>query len=169
MFDECPKLTPNGRFGPGNLARLHAAILSISAALPENTPDIARLLREQAGYKTALVGKAHFEPASAPGGAYVENYAASQNITGPHRGFDHTELCGHTGRAGRSLFHYPKWLEETHQDNEGELYDLMADLRQFVNLWDDPARQNLKSDLIAEMYDNLPPTRTPPLKQIALA
>ena len=82
--------------------------------LPEDTPDIARLLKEHAGYKTALVGKAHFEPASAPGRPYFENYAASQDLTGPHRGFDHMELCGHTGRAGRSLFHYPKWLEETY-------------------------------------------------------
>ena len=55
-----------------------------------------------------------------------------------------------------------------HEGNEGELYDLTADPRQFVNLWDDPARQNLKSDLITDMYDNLPPARTPPLKQVAL-
>jgi hypothetical protein len=55
-----------------------------------------------------------------------------------------------------------------HEGHEGELYDLTADPRQFVNLWDDPARQGLKRDLIADLYDNLPPARSPPLKQIAL-
>lgn len=93
--------------------RSHGVIMN-GVPLPEDTPDIARLLKEQAGYSTALIGKAHFEPASAPGAPYFENYAARQDLTGPHRGFDRMELAGHTGRAGRSLFHYPKWLEETH-------------------------------------------------------
>ena len=46
------------------------------------------------------------------GKIFFENTAASDETTGPYRGFDHMELCGHTGRAGRSLFHYPKWLAE---------------------------------------------------------
>ena len=97
----------------GQHVRSHGVIMN-GIPLPEDGPDIARLLKEQGGYRTALIGKAHFEPASAPGAPYFENYAASQDLTGPHRGFDHMELCGHTGRAGRSLFHYPKWLEETY-------------------------------------------------------
>ena len=97
----------------GQHVRSHGVIMN-GVPLPEDGPDIARLLKEQAGYKTALIGKAHFEPASAPGAVYFENYAATQDLTGPHRGFEHMELCGHTGRAGRSLFHYPKWLEATH-------------------------------------------------------
>jgi arylsulfatase A-like enzyme len=96
----------------GQHVRTHGVRMN-GIPLPEDTPDIARLLKEQAGYKTALIGKAHFEPASAPGAPYFENYAASKNHTGPHRGFDRMELSGHTGRSGRSLFHYPKWLEET--------------------------------------------------------
>ena len=55
-----------------------------------------------------------------------------------------------------------------HGGNEGELYDLTADPRQFANLWDDPTRKSLKSDLVADLYDNLPPARTPALKQVAL-
>ena len=55
-----------------------------------------------------------------------------------------------------------------HQGDEGELYDLAADPRQFENLWDDPARAGLKRDLLADLYDNLPPARTPPLEQVAL-
>jgi hypothetical protein len=55
-----------------------------------------------------------------------------------------------------------------HDGHEGELYDLAADPRQFDNLWDDPARASLKSDLIADLYDNLPVARTPALEQVAL-
>jgi hypothetical protein len=36
------------------------------------------------------------------------------------------------------------------------------------NLWDDMARASLKSDLIADLYDNLPVARTPALEQVAL-
>ncbi len=47
---------------------------------------------------------------------------------------------------------------------EGELYDLNNDPRQWENLWDDPKYRTLKSDLIADLYDNLPPERDPKLK-----
>ena len=55
-----------------------------------------------------------------------------------------------------------------HVGNEGELNDLTADPRQFENLWDDPTRKSLKSDPVMDLYDNLPPSRTPALKQVAL-
>ena len=35
---------------------------------------------------------------------------------------------------------------------------------QWENLWDDPKHRSLKSDLIADLYDNLPPERSPKLK-----
>jgi len=47
---------------------------------------------------------------------------------------------------------------------EGELYDLRNDPLQWENLWDDPGRQGLKRDLIADLYDNLPPEREQKLK-----
>jgi arylsulfatase A-like enzyme len=47
---------------------------------------------------------------------------------------------------------------------EGELYDLRNDPLQWENLWDDPAKRALKSDLIADLYDSLPPERAPKLK-----
>lgn len=97
----------------GQHVRSHGVTMN-GIPLPEDAPDAARVLRERGGYRTALIGKAHFEPSSAPGGPYYENYAARRGLTGPHRGFEHMELCAHTGRAGRSLYHYPKWLAETH-------------------------------------------------------
>lgn len=96
----------------GQHVRSHGVTMN-GIPLPEDGPDVARQLRA-AGYRTALIGKAHFEPSSAPGGPYYENFAASRGLSGPHRGFERMELCAHTGRAGRSLYHYPKWLAENH-------------------------------------------------------
>src|SRR5262249_14252904 len=42
---------------------------------------------------------------------------------------------------------------------EGELYDVENDPHQWRNLWNDPARRTLRSDLIADLYDNLPEAR----------
>ena len=50
--------------------------------------------------------------------------------------------------------------------NEGELYDHKEDPNQFVNLWDDPKYKSLKSDLLADLNDNMPPSRKPPLKVV---
>ena len=46
---------------------------------------------------------------------------------------------------------------------EGELYNLREDPMQWRNLWNDPAYAKLKSDLRADLYDNLPPERNPKL------
>ncbi|MEN9802734.1 MAG: hypothetical protein RLZ37_1859, partial [Actinomycetota bacterium] len=43
-----------------------------------------------------------------------------------------------------------------HDGSEGELYDLASDPLQEVNLWDDPSRASLRSELLADMWDNLP-------------
>lgn len=96
----------------GQSIRRHG-VTSNGIALPAEHPSIAHALKA-AGYATALVGKAHFEPHAARD--FFENTAATEGSFGPHRGFDHMELAGHTGRAGRSLFHYPRWLAERHPE-----------------------------------------------------
>lgn len=96
----------------GQHVRMHG-VTSNGIPLPADHPSLAHELKRH-GYRTALIGKAHFEPHAAKD--YFENLAAREGSFGPHRGFDHMELAGHTGRAGRSLFHYPKWLAETHPD-----------------------------------------------------
>ena len=75
----------------------------------------------------------------------------------------------------------PNGLEETwgervlrpcgiHYDGtEGELYNVEDDPHQFHNLWDDPARRALRDDLVADLYDSLPPGRPDPLKVAAPA
>jgi hypothetical protein len=42
---------------------------------------------------------------------------------------------------------------------EGELYNLSEDPMQWRNLWNDPGSRQLKSDLVADLYDNLPKER----------
>ena len=75
----------------------------------------------------------------------------------------------------------PNGLEETwgervlrpcgiHYDGtEGELYNVEDDPHQFHNLWDDSARRALRDDLVADLYDSLPPGRPDPLKVAAPA
>ncbi|MCB1741797.1 MAG: sulfatase-like hydrolase/transferase [Gammaproteobacteria bacterium] len=96
----------------GQSIRRHG-VTSNGIPLPADAPSIAWLLKD-AGYHTALVGKGHLEPAASS--EYFENWSAERGSTGPHRGFDHMELCGHTGRRSRNLYHYPKWLAEQHPE-----------------------------------------------------
>lgn len=55
-----------------------------------------------------------------------------------------------------------------HQGDEGELYDLRNDPRQWRNLWGHSDFAALQAELIADLYDNLPPARSPALAPVAL-
>ena len=50
-----------------------------------------------------------------------------------------------------------------YRGTEGELYDLREDPLQWRNLWNDAGYAAVKSDLIADLYDHLPPERSPKL------
>ena len=62
--------------------------------LPEDYPTVAHALGK-AGYNTALIGKAHFEPWLGSPDDFYENRMAQLGERGPHRGFDHMELANH--------------------------------------------------------------------------
>ncbi|HKN00257.1 MAG TPA: hypothetical protein VJX23_07045, partial [Candidatus Binataceae bacterium] len=51
----------------------------------------------------------------------------------------------------------------TYDGTEGELYNLNEDPLQWRNLWNDPGYRKMKSDLTADLYDNLPKRREPML------
>jgi arylsulfatase A-like enzyme len=87
--------------------------------LPENAPSIAAYLKEKADYHTALLGKAHFQPALDPAGTYAEGRLARENSTGPYRGFDHVEFVMH-GPVG--FGHYPKFMRDEHPDDVRNFY-----------------------------------------------
>ncbi len=70
-------------------------------SLPEADPSVAALLKEQAGYRTALVGKAHWQPMV--DATAFEATAATTGRHGPYRGFDHLSLAVHSAHS------YPKF------------------------------------------------------------
>ncbi|CAN5719867.1 sulfatase-like hydrolase/transferase [soil metagenome] len=97
--------------------------------LPVDAPSVAARLHDH-GYRTALVGKAHFEPFMDPFGRFTENQLSGSGKAtmdnpwadgriGPHRGFDHLEFATH-GAAG--MLHYAKWLQENHPEAIGMFY-----------------------------------------------
>ncbi|HEY2483646.1 MAG TPA: sulfatase-like hydrolase/transferase [Candidatus Binataceae bacterium] len=90
----------------GQYVRTHG-VFANGVPLPPDAPSIAAWLHEKAGYRTALIGKAHFEPMLDPGARWFENRMADEGKTGPYRGFEHMELAMH-GPMGR--WHYSKWL-----------------------------------------------------------
>jgi len=97
--------------------------------LPTDAPSVAAdLLRH--GYRTALVGKAHFEPFMDPFGRFTENNVArsgeetlasrwADGTIGPHRGFEHLEFATH-GAVGS--LHYARWMLTTHPEAIGMYY-----------------------------------------------
>jgi len=89
--------------------------------LPEDAPSVAEVL-QQAGYRTAIVGKPHFEPFLDPFGRFAENGFASRGTFGPHRGFEHFESATH-GAAGP--LHYARWLTSTHPEAVGMFYPVL--------------------------------------------
>jgi arylsulfatase A-like enzyme len=46
---------------------------------------------------------------------------------------------------------------------EGELYDMRADPLQWENRWNEPGSRSVRDDLVADLYDHLPPERDPRL------
>ena len=89
--------------------------------LPIDAPSVAEELRGH-GYRTALVGKAHFEPFLDPFLRFPENAQAQIGTVPPggaHRGFEHLELATH-GSVGP--LHYARWLAREHPEAVGGFY-----------------------------------------------
>jgi arylsulfatase A-like enzyme len=96
----------------GQYPRTHGVIAN-GIALPEDAPSVAKHLRREAGYRTALIGKAHFEPHLDPMLTFYENRCSAEGWTGPWRGFEHIELATHGPVGGH---HYASWLWENHPE-----------------------------------------------------
>lgn len=100
--------------------------------LPTTAPSIARTLHD-AGYKTSLIGKAHFEPFLDPFLRFAENRlsfegknnALTLNSSGTedlHRGFDHLEFATH-GVVGP--LHYARWIRDNHPELMNSFYAVL--------------------------------------------
>src|SRR4051812_31661361 len=88
-------------------------------ALPVDAPSVAAVLHD-AGYRTAPIGKAHFQPFLDPFARFIEN--RFDGTTGPHRGFEHLESATHTG-AGP--LHYARWLAQNHPEAVAGFYPVL--------------------------------------------
>src|SRR3954469_22287316 len=98
----------------GQYVRTHGVVAN-GVPLPVDAPSVAAHLRENAGYRTALLGKAHFEPGFDLHLQWAENSMAVDGPAGPYRGFDHAELAVHVPTFGdRALQHYGHWLIDNH-------------------------------------------------------
>lgn len=89
--------------------------------LPADAPSVAVEL-QRAGYRTALIGKPHFEPFVDPFALFAENSFARSGTFGPHRGFEHFETATH-GAMGP--LHYAQWLAREHPEAVGMFYRVL--------------------------------------------
>jgi len=101
---------------------------TLGTKLPESEHTIGEDFSD-AGYKTALVGKAHFQPlASTEEFSSLEAYPVLQDLDfwrefdEPFYGFDHVELArNHTNEAHAGQ-HYALWMEEKGLKNWRDYY-----------------------------------------------
>lgn len=91
---------------------------TIGVKLPENSQTVGQLF-SQAGRKSWLIGKAHFQPLkSTPENSSIETYENARNLDfwrnfhGPFYGFDHIELSRNHGDEFMVGQHYALWMEE---------------------------------------------------------
>jgi arylsulfatase A-like enzyme len=89
--------------------------------LPVDAPSVASVLHD-AGYRTAIIGKPHFEPFLDPFARFIENRFSREGMAGPHRGFEHFEAATH---GGQGMLHYSRWLAANHPEAVGMFYPVL--------------------------------------------
>jgi arylsulfatase A-like enzyme len=124
--------------------------------LPVDSPSVATVL-QRAGHRTALIGKAHFEPFLDPLGRFDENRLATLGVDtvertqfdgfpGPHRGFEHLRFATH-GAIG--WLHYARWLGANHPEAVGGYYQVLdGDLEVNAEGFGDTAAPQVKHNPI---------------------
>ena len=101
----------------GQYVRTHGVVAN-GIPLPVDAPSVAQYLHDAAGYRTALLGKAHFEPGFDPQNRFEENARVARWDTGPWRGFERSEQAMHAAAWGdHPIAHYGRWLKEHHPEH----------------------------------------------------
>lgn len=101
----------------GQYPSLHGC-WTIGVKLPEDVPTVGEILSAN-GYRTSLIGKAHFQPtASRPGSESLEAQPTLRDLEfwrgfgGPWYGFDHIEVARNHADESHAGQHYAIWMEE---------------------------------------------------------
>lgn len=91
---------------------------SLGTKLPETEPTVGDYLHRE-GYRTALIGKAHFQQLldhpqypSIESNPHQQNLAWWRNFTGPFYGFDYIQLARNHADEYHTGQHYAVWMEE---------------------------------------------------------
>lgn len=101
----------------GQYVRTHGVIAN-GIPLPVDAPSVASWLHEKGGYRTALLGKAHFEPNFDPKLRFAENARQATGDFGPWRGFERAIHATHIPRFGKAVVgHYGHWLKANHPEH----------------------------------------------------
>ncbi len=101
----------------GQYVRTHGVVAN-GIPLPLDAPSVAQYLHDAAGYRTALLGKAHFEPGFDPQNQFEENARVARGDTGPWRGFERSQQAMHAAAWGdHPIAHYGRWLKEHHPEH----------------------------------------------------
>jgi arylsulfatase A-like enzyme len=111
----------------GQYVRTHGVVAN-GVPLPADAPSVAEHLAREGGYRTALIGKAHFDPGFDAENRYEENARAERDDTGAWRGFEHAIQVMHTAAVtlpqpdggvyvGKPLQHYGRWLATAHPEH----------------------------------------------------
>jgi arylsulfatase A-like enzyme len=121
----------------GQYVRTHGVVAN-GIPLPADAPSVAAHISDQAGYRTALLGKAHFEPGFDLTGRFEENARAVRGDTGPWRGFERSIQAMHSAAAVRvtpdgpqvigPIAHYGRWLEQHHPEHLTSFAPLLSAL-----------------------------------------
>ena len=89
--------------------------------LPVDAPSVAEVLHD-AGYRTALIGKPHFQPFLDPFARFEENRFARDGQTTVHRGFEHFEAATHSPAGPLA---YSRWLQQHHPEAVAGFYPVL--------------------------------------------
>lgn len=95
----------------GQYSRTHGVTMN-GMELPHSAPSVAEHLRQH-GYRTALIGKAHFDPLMDPAARFAETKLCVSGATGPLRGFEHAVLGTHTVQG---WLHYALHMRQNHAE-----------------------------------------------------
>jgi arylsulfatase A-like enzyme len=142
---------------------------SLGTKLPESEHAVGEDF-QKAGYRTALVGKAHFQQLHGTEQyPSLESYPIRQDL---EYWRDHILV---ENRHQPTTIHCKTRVDRRYkiavywQRDYGEVFDLQEDPKELNNLWHDPGAQNLKAELIRQLLFSEMGKEPVPMPRVAAA